>query len=81
MIFFGLLKILSPQAGNAKLAKITSEKGLKAHETKTTYVIIENVCFISEAFSACVAKRHSLDYWPTHHRWVGNIVITMSDVV
>ena len=41
----------------------------------------ENVCFNSEAFSACVANRHSLNYWPTHHRWVGNIVITESDGV
>ena len=32
--------IKSTRAGNAKLAKMTSEKGLKAHETKTTYVII-----------------------------------------
>ena len=32
--------IESTRVGNAKLASMTSEKGLKAHEKKTTYVII-----------------------------------------
>ena len=30
----------SSRAGNVKLAAMTSEKGLKAHESKTTYVIV-----------------------------------------
>ena len=32
--------IKSTRVGNAKLAAMTSQKGLRAHETKTTYVII-----------------------------------------
>ena len=32
--------IKSTRAGNAKLAKMTVEKGLQAHETKTTFVIV-----------------------------------------
>ena len=34
------IDIDSTRAGNVKLAAMTSEKGLKAHESKTTYVIV-----------------------------------------
>ena len=36
----GLENQKNRRIGNAKLAAMTSQKGLKAHKTKTTYVII-----------------------------------------
>ena len=40
--------IKSTRAGNEKLSKMTTEKGLQAHETKTTYVIIGTKGYRSE---------------------------------
>ena len=42
----------------------------------------ENLCFIQRHFQhVSQVNLNILGYWPSHHRWDGNIVMTMSDGV
>ena len=48
--------IKSTRAGNEKLSMMTSEKGLTAHETKTTFVIIGTKEYRSEMMKEVAAS-------------------------